>query len=53
MTHQINLEGICSLFESGGIEINVQVTVVQLRSLFLVYITDILLKVKNPIPQLP
>lgn len=27
MTHQINLELICSLFESGGIEINAQVTV--------------------------
>lgn len=34
MTHQINLELICSLFESGGIEINVQVTVVLLRRRF-------------------
>lgn len=34
VTHQINLELICSLFESGGIEINVQVTVVLLRRRF-------------------
>lgn len=37
VTHQINLEGICSLFESGGMEINTQLTVVQLGSTFLVF----------------
>ena len=37
VTHQINLEGICSLFESGGIETNVQLKAVQLGSTFLVF----------------
>ena len=46
MTHQINLELICSLFESGGIEINIQVTVVLSTSRFLVCMADTLVKVK-------
>ena len=49
VTHQINLELICSLFESGGIEISVQVTVLLLTSRFLVCLTDTLARVKNMI----
>lgn len=52
VTHQINLELICSLFESGGTEINIQVTVLLSTSRFLVYLTDTFARVKNLIPPI-
>jgi len=52
VTHQINLEVICSLFESGGTEINIQFTVVLLTSRFLVCMTDTFARVKNLIPPI-
>ena len=52
VTHQINLEVICSLFESGETEINIQVTVLLLISRFVVRLTDTFARVKNLIPPI-
>ena len=54
VTHQINLEVVCSWFESGGIEINRQVTVLLLTSRFVVCLrfTDTVARVKNLIPSI-